>query len=106
LAGSVGADLIKVGTASLLGAIGGILWTGGTAFIAATSIGFAIGISVGVGIAFELVDRRYRLTEKLIAFMEELPIEAKKVATTVGQGFWNTLKSGGLGMGNWVYKRY
>jgi hypothetical protein len=106
LAGNIGVDLSVVGIASLMGAIAGILWTGGTAFVAATPIGVAIGISVGLGFLLEYLDERYKLTEKLIAYLKELPVEASKAATSTGQGVWNVLRSSGLGMGNWVYKGY
>ena len=106
LTGSVGADLIKVGIASLMGAILGIAFTGGSAFFACPPIGAAIGISVFVGLTLEYIDARYELTEKLIARLENLPVEADKATTAAGQGFWNVLRSGGLGSGNWVFKRY
>ncbi len=102
LAGSVGADLIKVGTASLLGAISGILATGGSTFLACPPIGAAIIISIVAGFVLEYLDDKYRLTEKLITLLKELPDEAGKTATATGQGFWNVLRSGGLGMGSWV----
>jgi hypothetical protein len=101
LAGSVGADVIKVGTASLIGAIGGILATGGSTFFVCVPIGLAILISVGVGFALEYLDDKYRLTGKLIAHLKELPVEAEKAAAATGQGFWNVLRSGGYGMGGW-----
>lgn len=102
LAGSVGADLIKVGTASLLGAISGILATGGSTFLACPPIGAAIIISLVAGFVLEYLDDKYRLTEKLIALLKELPDEAEKATTATGQGFWSVLRSGGLGMGSWV----
>lgn len=101
LTGSVGADLIKVGTASLMGAIGGIVATGSYTFYVCPPIGLAILISVGVGFALEYLDAKYKLTEKLIAYLKELPVEAEKISTATGQGFWNILRSGGIGMGGW-----
>lgn len=91
LAGSVGADFIKVGTASLIGAIGGILATGGSAFFACPPIGLGL----------EYIDARYKLTEELIELLKDMPEEADKAATTAGQGFWNVFRAGGLGMGGW-----
>ena len=101
LAGSVGADLIKVGTASLMGAIGGILAAGGSTFYACPPIGLAILISVFLGLTLEYIDKRYQLTEKLIELLKNLPIEADKAAMATGQGFWSVLRAGGLGMGGW-----
>jgi DNA-binding phage protein len=106
LSGSVGADLIKVGTASLLGAIGGVLAAGGSAFLPCLPIGAAILISVFLGLTLEYIDNRYQLTEKLIALLKEIPNEANKAATATGQGIWNVLRSSGFGMGNWVNKGY
>ena len=106
LTGTVGADLIKVGTASLLGAIGGVLATGGSTFLPCPPIGCAIIISVFFGLTLEYIDNRYQLTEKLIALLKEIPVEANKTATATGQGVWNVLRSGGLGIGNWVNKGY
>lgn len=106
LTGSVGADLIKVGIASLMGAILGIAFTGGSTFLACPPIGAAIIISVGIGFILDYVDKRYELTEKLIELLKDLPVEADKAAMATGQGFWNILRSGGFGRGNWVFKRY
>jgi hypothetical protein len=101
LAGSVGADLLKVGIASLMGAISGLALTGGSAFLACPPIAAVIGISVFVGLGLEYADARYKLTEELIALLKEIPVEADKAATAAGQGFWNVLRAGGLGMGGW-----
>lgn len=101
LTGSVGADLLKVGTASLMGAIGGILAVGEATFYACAPIGLAILISVFFGLTLEYIDKKYQLTEKLIELLKNLSIEADKAATVTGQGFWNVLRSGGLGMGGW-----
>jgi hypothetical protein len=106
LTGSVGADLIKVGTASLMGAISGIALTGGSTFLACPPIGAVIGISVFIGLGLEYVDARYKLTEKLIALLKDLPVEVDKAATAAGQGFWYFLRSSGLGRGNLGYKKY
>jgi hypothetical protein len=100
LTGRVGADLIKVGTASLMGAIGGIVATGGYTFYVCPPIGLAILISVGVGFSLEYLDAKYKLTEKLIAYLKEVPIEADKISTATGLGFWNVLRSGRLGRGS------
>jgi hypothetical protein len=59
-----------------------------------------------LGLTLEYLDARYDLTEKLIALLKDLPIEADKAATATGQGFWNVLRSGGIGNGCWVFKRY
>jgi hypothetical protein len=101
LTGSVGADLLKVGTASLMGAILGIAFTGGSAFFVCPPIGAAIGISLVIGFILEHLDYKYKFTEKLIALLKEIPVEADKVSTVAGQGFWNVLRSGSLGMGGW-----
>lgn len=106
LTGRIGADLIKVGTASLMGAILGIAFTGGSAFFACPPIGALIGISVVVGFILEYIDTKYRLTKKLIELLKDLPVEADKVATAAGQGFWNVLRSSGLGRGSWIYRKY
>ncbi len=106
LAGQIGTDLIKIGIASLLGAISGIALTGGSAFLACPPIGAAIGISVFVGLVLEYLDARYKLTEKLIEFLRDMPTEADKAFTATGQGAWNVLRSGGFGMGNWLYTKY
>jgi hypothetical protein len=101
LAGSVGADLLKVGIASLMGAIGGIMAAGGTTFYVCPPIGLAILISVFLGLTLEYIDKRYQLTEKLIELVKNLPVEADKATIATGQGFWNILRSGGFGMGGW-----
>ncbi|MGD9216150.1 MAG: hypothetical protein PVJ84_15130 [Desulfobacteraceae bacterium] len=101
LTGSVGADLLKVGIASLIGMTGGILATGGYSFYVCPPIGSVILISVGVGFALEYLDLKYKLTEKLIAHLKELPVEGDKISTATGQGFWNILRSGGFGFGGW-----
>jgi hypothetical protein len=101
LTGSVWADLLKVGIASLMGAIGGILAAGGTTFYVCPPIGLAILISVFLGLTLEYIDKRYQLTEKLIELVKNLPVEADKAAMATGQGFWNVLRAGGLGMGGW-----
>jgi hypothetical protein len=88
----------------LIGAIAGIALTGGSSFFACPPIGAAIGISVFVGLVLEYVDARYKLTEKLIAHLKELPVEADKITTAIGEGFWNILRAGGLGMGGWGSK--
>jgi hypothetical protein len=106
LAGSVGADLLMAGTASLMGAIAGIAMSGGNAYIACVPIGAAIFISVLVGFILGYLDKRYQLTEKLIALLKNINDEADKAVAATGEGFWNILRSSGLGMGNWVYKRY
>jgi hypothetical protein len=106
LAGSVGADLIKVGTASLLGAIAGIALSGGNAYIAFSPIGAAVFISVSVGYLLEYLDKKYQLSEQLVALLKDLDEKAEKSITATGEGFWNVLRSSGLGMGNWVYKSY
>jgi hypothetical protein len=101
LTGSVGADLLKVGIASLMGAISGLALTGGSTFLACPPIAAVMGISVFVGLGLEYFDARYKLTEKLIALLKEIPVEADKASTAAGQGFWNALRAGGLGMGGW-----
>jgi hypothetical protein len=101
LTGTIGADLLKVGTASLMGAILGITFSGGAAFYVCPPIGAAIGISLVTGYILEHIDYKYKLTEKLIVFLKELPVEADKISTAAGQGFWNILRSGGMGMGGW-----
>ncbi|MGD8843996.1 MAG: hypothetical protein PVI54_00715 [Desulfobacteraceae bacterium] len=101
LTGSVGADLIKVGIASLMGAIGGILAAGGSTFYACPPIGLAIFISVFIGLTTEYIDKRYQLTEKLIELLKKLPAGADSAAMAANQGFWNIIRAGGLGMGGW-----
>jgi hypothetical protein len=101
LTGTIGADLLKVGTASLMGAIGGILAVGGSTFYACPPIGLAIFITVFLGLTLEYLDKRYQLTEKLIALLKDLPDVADKAAMATGQGFWNVFRAGGLGMGGW-----
>jgi hypothetical protein len=101
LTGSVGADLLKVGIASLMGAILGIAFTGGSTFFVCPPIGAAIGISLVIGFILEYLDSKHKLTEKLIALLKEIPVEAGKAATAAGQGFWHVLRSGGLDMGGW-----
>ncbi len=106
LTGSVGADILMVGTASLMGAIAGIALAGGSAYIAFSPIGAAIFISVFIGFILGHLDKRYQLTEKLIALLKDMDVEADKAVTVTGEGFWNILRSSGLGMGNWVYRKY
>jgi len=105
LGGNIGAELIKVGTSSLMGAITGIAFVGGSTFFACPPIGVAIGITVFVGLTLDYLDARYRLTEKLIALLKDLPDEADKAAAATGQGVCNALRSGGLGMGGWTHIR-
>jgi hypothetical protein len=84
-----------------MGAILGIAFTGGSAFFACPPIGAAIGISLVIGFILEHLDYKYKLTEKLMALLKEIPVEADKASTAAGQGFWNVLRAGGLGMGGW-----
>lgn len=105
LFGHVAADVIKIAIPSLAMAIVGIGATGSATFVS-LPMGAVILIGVFGGLALNHIDNRYKLTEKLIVTLEDLEGKIKSAAgnsaQTVGEGVWNTLRSGGLGMGGFV----
>lgn len=98
LFGNVASELIKIGIPALIAAIMGIGMTG-SAILASLPMGVAIAIGVGTGFILNSVDKRYKLTERLIEGLKGLEVKAQGTATSAGNGVWNTLRAGGLGMG-------
>lgn len=103
LVGHLASDLLKIGIASVMGAIFGIAM-GGVITVASVPIAAAILISVLVGAGLDALDDHYKLTGKLIIVLEKMSdqiIKAKDNAiyetqSAMYQGFWNFLRSNGL----------
>jgi hypothetical protein len=68
--GRVTADLVKVGIGSMVGGLFGI-GAGAVSVSAALPIFVAIVFCVGTGYALERIDQHYRLTDKLVAVIEQ-----------------------------------
>ncbi len=86
LAGNLASDLIKVGIASVMGAIFGLA-VGAVTTVVFWPIGVAIGISMGTGIALNYFDNKYQLTQKLVAALEQCAKELAKLEQTVGRTY-------------------
>jgi hypothetical protein len=79
IAGSLSADIMKIGISSLLGAIAG-LSVGAVTTVACLPIAFVIGVGTYTGYQLDKQDKRNGLTEKLIKTLEEMGDEMDKMA--------------------------
>lgn len=89
VAGNLTSDLIKIGIASIMGAVAGVAF-GGVVTIAALPIAITIAVSVGAGIGLNVLDKQYRLTENLSAALENL---SKQIAETTKNEIDETKRS-------------
>jgi hypothetical protein len=71
LLGHLASDLIKIGVASVMGAVVGVAF-GGVITVAALPIAITIVVCVGVSIGLNVLDKQYHLTEKLTDALENL----------------------------------
>ncbi len=71
LIGNVASDLAKIGIGSIVAAIAG-LGVGAATSIAWVPIGAVIVVGLGVGLGLEWLDKKYELTDKLVAALEKL----------------------------------
>lgn len=97
LVGNIASDLIKIGIQSLMAAIIGLAVGEITTFVLAP-IAFAIVAGIGTGYVLDYLDKRYKLTEKLIVVLEEMGKEADNMVyeteRTIYQGFKGIIKTG------------
>jgi hypothetical protein len=95
---------MKIGIASIMGAIFGLA-IGGVTTIAAFPIAVTIGISLSANWVLEKVDRQYQLTKKLIATLQDMGDEIDKMGnkakTTIYRGMDGFFRSQGLRMPNY-----
>jgi hypothetical protein len=95
---------MKIGIASIIGAIAG-LGTGGFTTIACAPIIATICISLFVGAGLNWADEHYELTPKLIAALEDLANEINKIAnkaeSTLYRGTKSFFRSQGLNIPNY-----
>lgn len=79
LVGGLASELIKIGIASVIGAITGIAF-GGVVTVAAFPIAITIIVSVFTGIGLNALDNQYQLTEKLSAAIENFSNQITETA--------------------------
>ncbi len=87
LAGNLASDLIKIGTAQIMGAIFGIM-AGVVTAIPVVSIGVAIAVSVGTGFVLNALDSNHKLTEKLITSLEGMGEKIKKLENSADRAIY------------------
>ncbi len=92
LAGNIASDLLKVGTAALIGAIAGIALVGAGTYVL-VSVGVTILFSVVAGAVLDYLDDKHKITEKLIKVLEDIDNELLIIGPAVTGGFWGTLIS-------------
>lgn len=98
LVGNIASDLIKIGIASVMGAIAGIA-IGGFTTLAIVPIGLAIIISIGTGIELNRLDDKYQLTEKLSAALEDMN---DQIAQSIKNGVDEIQRSAYRGLGGFI----
>ena len=98
LVGNLAADLIKIGIASVMGAIAGII-IGGFITYAIVPIGSAIFISVVTGIASNHLDDKYQLSKKLAAALEDM---SDQIAKSIKNGANHVQRSAYRGLGGFI----
>jgi hypothetical protein len=98
LVGNIASDLIKIGIASVMGAIAGIA-IGGFTTLAIVPIGLAIIISIGTGIELNRLDDKYQLTEKLSAALEDMN---DQIAKSIKNGVDEIQRSAYRGLGGFI----
>lgn len=84
LIGNVASDLTKIGIASIMAAIGGLI-AGGMTTMASAPILVTIVIGLAVGWGVEGLDKRFQLTDKLVAALEELAEQIAALENTMGR---------------------
>jgi hypothetical protein len=89
LIGNIASDLVKVGIASVIGAVAGLAF-GGIVTVAAIPIAVTIAVSVGSGIGLNVLDEKYHLTEKLSKALEDF---SDQIAETTKNGINETTRS-------------
>ncbi len=103
-AGNLASDLMKIGIASIMGAIFGLA-IGGVTTIAALPIAVTIGVSISANWVLEKIDRQYQLTEKLIAALQDMGDEIDRMEneakTTIYRGMDGFFRSQGLRIPNY-----
>jgi hypothetical protein len=89
LIGNVASDLTKIGIASIMAAIAGLI-AGTFVSIAIVPIGIAIGVGLIVGWGLEGLDKKYKLTGKLVSALEKMAEQMAEIENTLGR----TLREG------------
>jgi len=87
----VATDLAKIGISAIMSAITGLL-VGAVASSAAAPIFFAIAVTIVTGMALEIIDEQYGLTDKLVAAIEEYSQDFAKKIQGFEQTFGRTLQ--------------
>jgi hypothetical protein len=104
IAGTLTADIMKIGVGSLIGAVAGLA-VGGLTTVACAPIIAAIFAGGYAGYKLDQLDERYGLTEKLIAALEEMGDEMDKIAGQAGSALYSGtegfLRSQGLRIPNY-----
>lgn len=85
LIGNIASDLIKIGIGVIIAALFGLM-AGAFTTVASFPIIVVIGLSVGNTLVLNNIDDRYRLTEKLIAAIEEYGDQISKSAKNTIDG--------------------
>jgi hypothetical protein len=98
LAGNLASDLMKIGIASVMGGITGIV-IGGFTTLAIVPIGLAIIISVGTGFELNRLDDKYQLTAKLSAALEDM---SEQIAKSIKNGVDDVQRSAYRGLGGFI----
>jgi hypothetical protein len=98
LVGNITSDLIKIGIQSVMAAIVGLA-VGEITTCVIAPIAFTIVIGLGTGYVLNSLDKKYRLTEKLIAAFEEMGTKTDymiyETERTMYKGFKGIIKSSG-----------
>jgi hypothetical protein len=104
IAGTLSADIMKIGVGSLIGAAMGLA-VGAFTTIACFPIAVAIFFGGIAGYKLDQLDKRYKFTEKLITTLEEMGDEMDKIAgqaeSALYRGTKSFFKSQGLGIPNY-----
>jgi hypothetical protein len=103
IAGTLTADIMKIGVGSLIGAVMGLA-VGGLTTVACAPIIAAIFFGGIAGGILDWVDNHYNLTEKLITGLEKMGDEMDKIAaqaeSTLYRGTKGFFRSQGLRIPN------
>lgn len=97
LVGSLATDLLKISIATLFMSIAGIGLTG-SAILAVVPMGIVIAIGVFTGFILNTIDKKYKLTEKLIEALKLLPNKADAAAGFAAEGIWKGIINPGGSM--------
>jgi hypothetical protein len=101
LVGNMASDLIKIGIASVMGAIAGII-IGGIVTYAIVPIIITIAVSVGAGVLLNRLDDNYQLTKKLSATLEDM---SDQIAKSMNNGADHVLKISYRGLHGYIRSR-